>query len=58
MPYRAKVVEQALVGKNIKDSIKAAAAAIKTVARPMSVNAYKVDVATTLIEATVLKALA
>jgi len=58
MPYRAKVVEQALAGKNIKDSIKAAAATIKTVARPMSVNAYKVDVATTLIEATVLKALA
>lgn len=58
VPYRAKVVEQALVGKNIKDSIKAAAATIKTVARPMSANAYKVDVATTLIESTILNALA
>lgn len=58
VPYRAKVVEQALAGKNIKDNIKAAAATLKTVARPMSVNAYKVDVATTLIESTVLNALA
>lgn len=57
VPYRAKVVEQALAGKNIKDNIKAAAAAIKTVARPMSANAYKVDVATALIEKTVLSML-
>ncbi len=56
-PYRAKVVEQALAGKNIKDNIKAAAATIKTVARPMSVNAYKVDVTTALIEKTVLSLL-
>ena len=58
VPYRATVVEQALAGKNIKDAIKAAAATIKTVARPMSANAYKVDVAMTLIESTVLNALA
>ncbi len=57
VPYRAKAIEQALAGKNIKDNIKAAAATIKTVARPMSANAYKVDVATALIEKTVLSLL-
>ncbi len=57
VPYRAKVVEQALAGKNIKDTIKTAAATIKTVARPMSLNAYKVDIAINLIERTVLSAL-
>lgn len=57
VPYRAKVVEAALAGKNIKDGIKAAAAALKTVARPMSLNAYKVDLAINLIERTVLSAL-
>jgi xanthine dehydrogenase YagS FAD-binding subunit len=57
VPYRAKVVEQALAGKNIKDNIKAAATTIKTVARPMSANAYKVDVVTALIEKTVLSTL-
>lgn len=57
VPYRAKVIEQALVGKNIKDTIKAAASTLKTVARPMSLNAYKVDLAINLIERTVLNAL-
>jgi len=57
VPYRAKVVEQALAGKNIKDTIKTAASTLKTVARPMSLNAYKVDLAINLIERTVLSAL-
>ena len=57
VPYRARVVEQALAGKNIKDTIKNAAATLKTVARPMSLNAYKVDIAMNLIERTVLSAL-
>src|SRR5438876_3084018 len=57
VPYRAKVVEDALKGKNIKDTAKAAAAQIRTVARPMSLNAYKVDVAAGLIERTILEAL-
>ena len=35
---------------------KAAAAQIRTVARPMSLNAYKVDVAAGLIERTILEA--
>ncbi len=58
VPYRAKVVEDALKGKNIKESIKTAAATIKTVARPMSLNAYKVDIAINLIERAVLDTLA
>src|SRR5438094_984618 len=58
VPYRAKVVEDALKGKDIKATIKQAAAQIRTVARPMSLNAYKVDLAAGLIERTVLDALA
>src|SRR6185295_19194458 len=43
VPYRAKVVEDALKGKDIKSSVRAAAAQIRTVARPMSLNTYKID---------------
>ena len=50
VPYRAKVVEEALVGKNIKQAAKDAAGRIRTVARPMSLNGYKVDIAVGLIE--------
>ncbi len=57
VPYRAQVVEDALKGKDIKATIKQAAAQIKTVARPMSNNAYKVDLAANLIEKAVLQAL-
>ncbi len=58
VPYRAKVVEDALAGKNIKESIKDAAARIRTVARPLSLNAYKVDIAVGLIERVVMSTLA
>ena len=57
VPYRAKVVEDALKGKDIKANVKQAAAQIRTVARPMSLNAYKVDLAQGLIERTILDAL-
>jgi xanthine dehydrogenase YagS FAD-binding subunit len=57
VPYRAQVVEDALKGKDIKSSVKAAAAQLRTVARPMSLNAYKIDLAMGLIERTVLQAL-
>src|SRR5579864_8198202 len=57
VPYRAQVVEDALKGKNVQQAIKQAAAQIRTVARPMSLNAYKVDIAQGLIERTVLQAL-
>src|SRR4030095_4313534 len=45
VPYRAKVVEDALKGQDVKSAAKAAAAQIRTVSRPMSLNAYKVDIA-------------
>jgi xanthine dehydrogenase YagS FAD-binding subunit len=57
VPYRATVVENALKGKDIKSSVRAAAAQIRTVARPMSLNAYKIDLAQGLIERTILDAL-
>ena len=58
VPYRATVIETQLKGKPIKSAIKQAAAAIRTVARPMSLNAYKVDVAQNMVERTILGALA
>src|SRR5438874_12668284 len=57
VPYRAKVVEDALKGKDIKATAKQAAAQMCTVARPMRLNAYKVDLAQGLIERTILDAL-
>src|SRR5207249_9623453 len=44
VPYRATGVENQLKGKHVKNFIKQAAATIRTVARPMSMNAYKVDI--------------
>jgi xanthine dehydrogenase YagS FAD-binding subunit len=57
VPYRAKAVEDFLKGKDIKATVKQAAAQIRTVARPMSLNSYKVDLAAGLIERTILDAL-
>jgi len=57
VPYRATVIENQIKGKNIKTAITQAAAVIRTVSRPMSMNAYKVDIAQNLIESTILGAL-
>jgi xanthine dehydrogenase YagS FAD-binding subunit len=57
VPYRAKVIEDQLKGKNIKSAIKQAAAGIRTVARPLDDNAYKVDLVQGLLERTILEAL-
>jgi xanthine dehydrogenase YagS FAD-binding subunit len=57
VPYRAAVVETALKGQDVKGTAKSAAAQIRTVARPMSLNSYKVDIAQNLIERTLLQAL-
>jgi xanthine dehydrogenase YagS FAD-binding subunit len=57
VPYRALAVENQLKGKNVKTAIRQAAAAIRTVARPMSMNAYKIDLVQNLIERTILQAL-
>jgi xanthine dehydrogenase YagS FAD-binding subunit len=58
VPYRATPIENQLKGKNIRSSIKQAAAIIRTVARPMSQNAYKVDITQTMVERTILQGLA
>ncbi len=57
VPYRATVVENQLKGKNIPSSIQQAAAVIRTVTRPMSMNAYKVDITQNMLEQTILEAL-
>ena len=57
VPYRATGIETQLKGKNVKSAIKQAAASIRTVARPMSMNAYKVDLAQNMIERTILGAM-
>jgi xanthine dehydrogenase YagS FAD-binding subunit len=57
VPYRATVVEDALKGKDVRTSAKAAAAQIRTVARPMSLNGYKIDLVQGIIERTLLQAL-
>lgn len=58
VPYRATVIENQIKGKNIRNFIRQAAASIRTVARPMSMNAYKVDVAQNMVERTILQGLA
>jgi xanthine dehydrogenase YagS FAD-binding subunit len=55
-PYRATIVEEALVGRNVEEAIAAAAAEIRKVARPMSHNDYKVELAEVIIERAVRKA--
>src|SRR3984893_475384 len=57
VPYRAAVVETALKGQDVKSFAKQAAAQIRTVSRPMSLNSYKVDIAQNLIERTLIQAL-
>ena len=58
VPYRATVIENQLQGRDVAGSARQAAALIRTVARPMSMNAYKVDVAQTMVERTLLAAMA
>jgi len=58
VPYRATGIENQLKGKNIKTAIRQAAATIRTASRPMSMNAFKVDVAQNMVERTILGALA
>ena len=53
----AERLKNQIKGKNIKSGIKQAAAVIRTVARPMSMNAYKVDIAQNMVERTILQAL-
>ncbi|MBI5878094.1 MAG: FAD binding domain-containing protein [Chloroflexi bacterium] len=57
VPYRAKVIEDALKGKDIKATLKSAIQQFRTVTRPMSLNAYKVDIAMSLIERAITAAI-
>src|SRR4030088_3165552 len=57
VPYRALVVETALKIQDVKPPPSKPAHKIRTVARPMSLNSYKVDIAQNLIERTLLQAL-
>jgi len=57
VPYRATGVEQALVGKDIQSAARTAAALIRNEARPLSNNAYKVDIAVGLTERALLSLL-
>jgi xanthine dehydrogenase YagS FAD-binding subunit len=57
VPWRAQAAEQALVGKTIDENVAAAAAeAALTGNRPMSQNAYKVQVAKTAVKRAILQA--
>jgi xanthine dehydrogenase YagS FAD-binding subunit len=58
VPYRATVIENQLQGRDVTSGARQAAALIRTVARPMSMNAYKVDIAQTIVERTLLAAMA
>lgn len=58
VPWRATMVEQALAGKDIAATVKTAANLIRNEARPLSNNAYKVDIAIGLTERTILSLLA
>lgn len=58
VPWRAASVENALVGKDIQSAARTAAALIRNEARPLSNNAYKVDIAVGLTERALLSLLA
>lgn len=58
VPWRATVVEEALMGKDVEGAIKNAAALIRNESRPLSDNRYKVDLAIGLTERAVLGTLA
>ena len=57
IPWRSPEAEQALVGKTITEETAAAAAeaALKD-ARPLSQNAYKIDVAKAAVKRAILRA--
>jgi xanthine dehydrogenase YagS FAD-binding subunit len=58
VPWRATVVEEALAGQNVNEAITNAAALIRGEARPLSLNAYKVDMAIGVTERAVLSLVA
>ena len=55
VPYRAATIENRVQGNKVRDTTRQAAALIRTLARPISQNAYKVDIAQTLVERTLFE---
>jgi xanthine dehydrogenase YagS FAD-binding subunit len=54
VPWRAFVVEQALAGRRVEDAVPDAVLALRAAARPMTRNAWKLDVMSTVLERTLL----
>jgi xanthine dehydrogenase YagS FAD-binding subunit len=50
VPWRARVVEDALRGRELRDALPDAVAAFRSAARPMRDNAWKVELAATVLE--------
>lgn len=57
VPYRATAIEAALVGEDVRDALPEAVAEIRRLARPMTRNAYKVELVEHVVERVVLAAL-
>lgn len=57
VPFRAVPVEQALAGRDVRSALPGAIAEIRAIARPMSDNAYKLDLVEHLLERVILAAL-
>jgi xanthine dehydrogenase YagS FAD-binding subunit len=54
VPWRALVVEEALAGRKLEDAVPDAVAALRAAARPMTRNAWKLDVMAAVLERTLL----
>jgi xanthine dehydrogenase YagS FAD-binding subunit len=54
VPWRAHVVEAALAGRLVAEAVPDAVAAFRAAAKPMTNNAWKVDVAATVLERSLL----
>lgn len=50
VPYRARVVEAALAGRDVRAALPDAVSALRSVARPMRDNGYKLELTTVVLE--------
>lgn len=57
VPYRARVVEEALEGRDVREAIAEAVSAVGRVARPMGHNGYKVQLIEHLLDRVIVGAL-
>jgi xanthine dehydrogenase YagS FAD-binding subunit len=57
VPFRARVVEAALLGRDIRTALPSAIGEFRQIARPMRHNAYKVDLVEHLLERALVAAL-